>query len=157
MIRARTKTHRTPRPRLLPHLLSEALRELSGEISQECRRLDVLIERNERALGAAMNRPERPPFVCCLLEGHSDHGATSLAEAGEVTNGSRTFDLRPNFRIFGGRLIVFCDVSRVRVRIFRGVDLLHANLDGAPIAHIPLVEVGVIVRIQCEVIHEGEA
>lgn len=134
----------------------KGLLSLSDRASLMQRGIDILIERNERALAAAdelLRSPRsRPPFVCCLLEGTGETGPTSLAQAGEVANGMHTFEFRSNFRVFGGRLIVFCDVSRVRVRIFCGTNLLHASLDGAPIAYVPLLEVGVLLRVQCEVL-----
>lgn len=97
------------------------------------------------------NRPTvTRPFVCCVLEGTGPRSGISLATAGEVPPEGRTFELRSSVPVYGGRLIVFCDVSRITARVFCGVDLMHGSLDGAPVAYVPLLEVGVLLRVQCE-------
>jgi len=131
--------------------------------------LERMLGTLERILRPAEPPPAPDPFVCVLVEAvglvpaHDDDRLGRLVAntlpmflgASGAVRDALTLTLQ-SFRPLGpGRVIVFCDLARVRVAgIFRGTDLLSGgdNFDTmtAPVATFDRLEPGVLLRVRCE-------
>lgn len=152
----------------LPHVAAD-VHELRRQVSYETDRIgDVLA-------AVRKDRPPAPAFVFALAEGEVETPAVAPLMApllrrpkkwakrpAPPTEWKRTtagvaklLERNENLELVTWRpmrdvrVIVFADLSRVSVLLFHGADLMHQAIGDCPIAYLPRWEVGVQVRVAC--------
>lgn len=63
-----------------------------------------------------------------------------------------TLELVPQYPLRNGTLIVFCDIERVQVQVYRGVDLMSGGIGPCPLAYIPDCSPGVKIHVVAHVL-----
>jgi hypothetical protein len=139
--------------RVSPSNLRERLYQFLGlqEINER------LIALHERVVGLAPPPPLKPPgpFVAVLVLAENARGGLVTMGRGHELAGATdaaSIGLNAQLPLRNVQLIVFCDLSRVNVEgIFRGPDLMHANLGECPIAKFEEWPLGQRVHVNVRV------